>query len=430
MRSLLCALVLLAVFAACRASPAIDCARNSDCPEGAVCEPTYLFCVQAGDADASSEGDSGFVSDAGAFPGDAGASHDAGLSRDAGSEGSDAGGLDGGEPADAGPCGPGYLCRWRRVADLPHARYRYASFWESSTSLVIVSGTSNEQEDRNALRYDEITGDWSDAGFTPFGDAYAASIRLSASTALLVGRERTAVRNAAGAWSEIPDAGLELKIEFALAALNDGRILRVGGKWGTAKDTAEVFDPVARKWIATAPMQFARVSPVPITLGDGRVLVTGGTEATRATEIFDPVGGTWSPGPVMNKVRVGHVVVPLEDNRYLLTAGESDGGTSEVYNAATATFEDVRTVPWIHLWHGVASARLANGRVIIGGGREGTETSIYDPATKSWTAGPPMMTPSKQGYFRFERLPSGRIVAPGGVELSFGEATARVEVLE
>ncbi len=239
---------------------------------------------------------------------------------------------------------------------------------------------------------------------------------------------RTAIRNGSGQWTEIPSAGSLSKSEFALVALRDGRILRVGGTG--MKASVEIFDPFTRRWSEIAPMKYGRTRPVGSLLPDGRVLVSGGNHTTRETELFDPDAGTWTTGPAMHKIRYGHVVAELDSDHLLFAGGEEDGGTSEIYNAATQVFEVPRSMPWMHYFQDVASVKLSNGRVLVAGGREGTETSIYDPATKSWTAGPPLMTPNKQGYFRFERLPSGKILAPGGINLSFAEATARVEVLE
>jgi galactose oxidase len=55
---------------------------------------------------------------------------------------------------------------------------------------------------------------------------------------------------------------------------------------------------------------------------------------------------------------------------------------------------------------------LADGRIIVTGGNNSSKTSIYNPATDSWTTGPAMRTP--RGYQASATLSDGRVFTIGG----------------
>lgn len=105
-----------------------------------------------------------------------------------------------------------------------------------------------------------------------------------------------------------------------LRTLTDGRLLVVGGTeyenldadkplpngWGRTQayglDSARVYDASSRRWTEVAPMNHRRWYPSMITLGDGKLLVAGGTEKVvhndlsyvNETETFDPETGEWT----------------------------------------------------------------------------------------------------------------------------------------
>ncbi|AEV83893.1 hypothetical protein ACWT_2548 [Actinoplanes sp. SE50] len=57
-------------------------------------------------------------------------------------------------------------------------------------------------------------------------------------------------------------------------------------------------------------------------------------------------------------------------------------------------------------------ATLPDGRIVVTGGNNSEKTSIYDPATDAWTAGPAMTTP--RGYQASATLGDGRVFTVGG----------------
>ena len=57
-------------------------------------------------------------------------------------------------------------------------------------------------------------------------------------------------------------------------------------------------------------------------------------------------------------------------------------------------------------------ATLPDGRILVTGGNDSEKTSIYDPRTDAWTAGPAMTTP--RGYQASATLSDGRVFTIGG----------------
>jgi hypothetical protein len=78
-------------------------------------------------------------------------------------------------------------------------------------------------------------------------------------------------------------------------------------------------------------------------LRDGRVLVTGGSDADRAVtsaELYDPASGTWSTTEDMLTPRAAHTATLLLDGRVLVMGGY-DGidalASAELYDPGSGT---------------------------------------------------------------------------------------------
>ena len=109
---------------------------------------------------------------------------------------------------------------------------------------------------------------------------------------------------------------------------------------GDGRTTARVsrFDPQsAGQWANVAPMSAPRIVAHAVPLADGRILVTGGTDAvsgTRAltsTEIYDPSADRWTAAGDLQVARTDGRAVLLADGTVLLMGGDdsynTEGGT-------------------------------------------------------------------------------------------------------
>lgn len=131
-----------------------------------------------------------------------------------------------------------------------------------------------------------------------------------------------------------------------------------------------------QQWRATGSASAARVLPVVVGLADGRILITSGVELTTAS---------------------------------ILT-------TSEIHDPATGVTVSAPALPFEG--YGVASIRLADGRVLIAGGTNFTggalaDFAVFDPSTSTWTTTGVM--PHKAVLPAIAALPDGRILVAGGI---------------
>jgi hypothetical protein len=251
-----------------------------------------------------------------------------------------------------------------------------------------------------------------------------------------IGTSRPAA--AAGVWR--PAGALIVnRHDHAAALLQNGQVLVVGGVSGNELlGHAERYDPATNRWSFAGNMHDARINHTATTLADGRVLVIGGSTVpnqdgptppqvvSASTEIYDPAIDRWSAGIPLGTPREGHTATLLGDGRVLVVGGMTPtGGASTSTPLATAELYDPRTNAWSptgplavgHAFH--TAARLANGQVLVIGGRIGPDGSLspiaaverFDPATNSWHTAQGL--PVSSILFDATLLADGRVLAVG-----------------
>ena len=178
-------------------------------------------------------------------------------------------------------------------------------------------------------------------------------------------------------------------------------------------------------------------------LGDGRVLITGGTvregSALNTAEVFDPQKGTFAAVGRMTQARAAHVAVLLTDGRVLIAGGHTDRSgaleTLELFNPVTNTFQAAGRMPTPR--NKLAGVRLPSGRVLLLGGTKGYDrdtvldsAEIFDPASGQSRVTARMHRPRYKFTDAVARLPDGRIfvAGAGGAEL-YSEGKNQFDVL-
>ena len=135
--------------------------------------------------------------------------------------------------------------------------------------------------------------------------------------------------------------------------LDDGRVLIVGGYdsvAGPGANFANVFDPATRTWQAgAAPMAQRRWRPTATTLGDGRILVTGGattclTCTADVPEIYNPATDLFTNTAAMSGGRYGHRAVKLNPARLYTTGTATFDGTTTITGTNTLWLTDAVAV--------------------------------------------------------------------------------------
>jgi hypothetical protein len=180
-------------------------------------------------------------------------------------------------------------------------------------------------------------------------------------------------------------------------------------------------------------MATARSAAIAALLGDGRVLVAGGSDDASA-ELYDPKTGRFSPTGSMSHPRCDALSVVLGDGRVLVVGGSCKqyevDGSAEVYDPPTGTF--TMTGSLLDAWEPTSATVLKDGRVLVAGGYDDTGyqrvafAELYDPGTGEFSKTGPLLD-ERDGPGAL--LPDGRVLVAGGcsngpdfpVELSSAE---------
>jgi hypothetical protein len=180
-------------------------------------------------------------------------------------------------------------------------------------------------------------------------------------------------------------------------------------------------------------MTMARVGQAAVRLGDGRVLIMGGTvpltgtcamaciaPLTASVEIYDPSAGKFSPNGSLAAPRSGGEALLLKDGRVLVSGGNGEYGdylgTIEIYDPGQGTSVVVKPPPAVQLPNDSTVVLLADGRVLIAGGSYVSLTSsnltqIFDPASGGFSNGP-LMAEAREGATA-TLLDDGRVLIEG-----------------
>jgi hypothetical protein len=178
--------------------------------------------------------------------------------------------------------------------------------------------------------------------------------------------------------------------------LPNGQVLTAGGTSGSAISSAELYDPLAGIWAATASMSVPRSSHTATPLRNGKVLVAGGSNGAlgRTAELYDPATKTWTSTGSMATNHSQHTATLLRDGRVLVAGGRSTFpvnslvANAEIYDPTTGIWSTTGTMRTNRFGH--TATLLPDGRVLVAGGTGsppggGPEAEIYDPATGLWT---------------------------------------------
>lgn len=217
----------------------------------------------------------------------------------------------------------------------------------------------------------------------------------------------------------------ELRAAHSATLLPDGKVLIAAG-FRKGPDTysqlysrtAELYDPVSRKFTYTGSMQIARCGQTATLLPGGDVLITGGNNDTprlASAELYSGSTGEWTRLPDMLSGREGHRAVLLINGKVLIIGGsENPDLYAELYNPATRSFEKAGPSPFN--LSGSCVVQLRDGRIFIVGGSQGRQPvqycMIYDPATNRFTRAADLnIVKYKAGA---ALLPDGRVIVVGG----------------
>ena len=223
--------------------------------------------------------------------------------------------------------------------------------------------------------------------------------------------------------------------------LGNGQVLITGGSTTSQPTpTTELINPSTLAVTPGPSMSIERRWHTATMLRNGKVLVAGGWDAPgnhlASAELYDPAQGTFSPVEPMDTARWVHTATRLQDGRVLLVGGTSGTSTNwistdsaELFDPATNTFSPAAS---LHLGRAQHTATLLqDGRVLVAGGRE-AETNyssktveIYDPALNQWTDLGKVLNRGRAAHSA-TLLRDGRVLISGGEGTSGTERTAEI----
>ncbi len=302
---------------------------------------------------------------------------------------------------------------WSATANLmTAARALHAATLLNDGRVLVTGGhLSNNSRLAQAEVYNPATNTWSAVASMNQARTGHTSTLLSNGRVLVVGGSGTGSHVAiaeeydpvANTWTNV-GALTTVRDEHSAVLLNNGHVLVTGGDTGsTATATAETYDPdpLARTWTTVAALTTTRTNHLQVLLDTGEVLVVGGgstpdaSSALATAELYNPTpapqAGNWMLGRPMGTRRHKHTATVLANGKVLVAGGNN--GTDILH---TAELDDPATNRWSPTNNTLAVPRenhtatvLANGKVLVVGGSAGTTTNtaeLYDPTTNTWSA--------------------------------------------
>lgn len=175
-------------------------------------------------------------------------------------------------------------------------------------------------------------------------------------------------------------APVSARAQHAAVGLGDGRVLLAGGSanQSTFTWTAELYDAATGTSAPTGELRLGIAQPGAVRLQDGRVLLAGGQSNFADREdllaIWNPADGTWSEPGALAEGRAGHVLSVLHDGRVLVTGGEWLGrppgsvATEELLDPETGASAPPAGSPMVQPRAFHTATVLGDGRVLVAGG--------------------------------------------------------------
>ena len=225
--------------------------------------------------------------------------------------------------------------------------------------------------------------------------------------------------------------------------LRDGRVLITGGFTGLETPrkglaTAELYDPKTGEFSPTGSMAQGRFGHTATLLPDGRVLIAGGSDGSRAlasAELYNPQTETFTATGSMVAARGGQAATSLSDGDVLLTGGaevQKEGehlasangvvslSSAELYHSSTGLFSSIGSMTTARDTH--SATVLKDGRVLVVGGQKWAQNwtglssaEIYDPSSGKFGKTGSMTTDRYPGTYTVTPLSDGQVLVAGGM---------------
>jgi hypothetical protein len=216
------------------------------------------------------------------------------------------------------------------------------------------------------------------------------------------------------------------RFQHTATLLPDGQVLIAGGMshlaTATYLDSAELFDPAMGTFTSAGTLVNVRSGHQAAGLGNGKVLLVGGSQAGNTAELYDPAQGLFYARAL---ARVDHTATLLSDGKVLLSA-QPDGVNPFAIRHAVLFVPGadifVATGPMIRARSSHTATLLGDNQVLMAGSFPWTNTEslmraeLYDPVAGAFAATPSML--GSRSSHTATLLPSHNVFVAGGLDSS------------
>jgi hypothetical protein len=213
--------------------------------------------------------------------------------------------------------------------------------------------------------------------------------------------------------------------------------LPVGAQDSGLTSTAELYDPVAGKFVATSNMTVARMWHYATTLKNGDVMIVGGMMGDSpnifggginfiaSAELYDSGHGQFNSSSTGARTGSNGSAVLLANGKVLIAGGLDDAGIvsdARLYDPAERNFLPTGSMTSARMRH--RATLLSDGRVLVTGGIKApyayaavATAELYDPDRGAFVS-LPSMTAARVDHTS-TLLPDGEVLIAGGIRSSF-----------
>jgi large repetitive protein len=189
--------------------------------------------------------------------------------------------------------------------------------------VLVIGGGGREGPTASAEVWNPATGNFTSAGRLIGSAGHRTATLLPSGDVLILGDGPGQLwRMATEAFTPAHDLPPGVDITSATALL-DGRLLVIGTQSGRPLAPPAAFIvSVGSGFSRVGELLDGRLRYATTLLADGRVLITGGVDASgedlRSAELWDPVTGNATPAPSLARAVSGHAALLLTDGRVLI----------------------------------------------------------------------------------------------------------------
>ncbi|CAF1301384.1 unnamed protein product [Adineta ricciae] len=237
---------------------------------------------------------------------------------------------------------------WTFTGNLRNPRYMHTASLLPNGKVLIVGGWGLDDIHSSAELYDPLTGNWTLTGSMNISRYQHTASVLSNGKVLVNGgftngegflRSSELYDPLTGTWKIVSSMPYPTRLH-ATVSLKNGKLLVTGGfnEDRDAVKNATVFDPSTETWTPTKSMQNIRGMHTASLLPNGNVLVAGGcltsiySSGIKTAELYNPIAKKWTNTCSMHDNRWSNTATVLH-NGDVLVVGNSN--IAELYNSST-----------------------------------------------------------------------------------------------